>query len=267
MVDFQDIVNYFMDPHMIGYTTEKTIVLAIFFVIGVYVIYEILKRLNIKIDIRFAVAIAPFIVLGSILRVLVDSNVISSYPFNIIFVTPNIYLVIGLYVLSLLLFSVFLERKRGIAYHKIMFIVGLLSVALSILSIQFVNLQGILLASAFISPWLLFALLFKKWSLENRFATFTQMIDANVTYVTLSFFGAGGSSLGYVEQHFIPSFLINSFGPFSFIVVKAVAIIVFLVLIDRFSSDKNFNSYIKLMVAILGAATGGRDLLRLAAFV
>ena len=83
MVDFQDIVNYFMDPHMIGYTPEKTIVLAIFFVIGVYVIYEILKRLNIKIDIRFAVAIAPFIVLGSILRVLVDSNVISSYPFNI----------------------------------------------------------------------------------------------------------------------------------------------------------------------------------------
>ena len=212
-------------------------------------------------------AISPFVFLGSILRVLVDSRIINYFPLMVLLTTPNIYILIGLSVVSLLYFSLYLEKKKIIDYHKLMFLLGLFAVTFSITFIRFINLYGAFLVLIFIIPWLLFSLFFKIWSLENRLALFFQMFDANVTFVTLNFFGIGNSPFGYVEQHVVPSLLINFFGPYSFIIVKAIVVAIVLILIDKLSKDKEFNNYIKLIIGILGAATGGRDLLRLVALV
>ncbi len=265
MVGLRDVVSYFIDPNREGYTVPKTGVLAVLFVAGAYAIYEILGKLKVSIDARLAVAVSPFILLGSTLRVLVDSRIITGH-LAVIFTSPNVYLFIGVFSVSMLAISVLLERKKVIAYHKLMFLVGLAAVAISIMPVRFVNFQGIWLSSAFIFPWLLFSLLFKKWRPENRGVLLFQMFDANTTAVTLQFFGAA-TGFGYYEQHVLPTLLMDMFGPFSFVIVKAAVIITVLLLIDRFSDDKNFNNYVKLMVGILGAATGGRDFLRLAAFV
>ena len=262
MVGLSDIISYFTEPYKEGYTVSKTAVFAILFVIAAYVIYEILKKLKINIDKRLAVAVAPFVLLGSTARVLVDKGTISNPLYVTLFTSPNIYIIIAGFAIATLLISVFLERRKIIAYHKPMFIVGLFAAIFAIVHIQFVNIQGIFLSLGFWLPWLVFAFVFKKWSPENRGVLGLQMLDANATFVTLNFFGSG-----YVEQHVVPNLFINAFGPFSFVIVKAVAIVTVLILIDRFSDDKDFNNYMKLVIAILGAATGTGDFLRLSNFV
>ncbi len=266
MAGIDDIASYFTDPYRDGYTVSKTAVFALIFVVGAYAMYELLKRLKIKVDRRLAIAVAPFVLLGSTLRVLVDAGTISEWPYNILLTTPNSWLVIAAFTLGTLAISVFLERHKKIPYHKVMFAVGVVSVALAMAFLRPVNLYGILLSATFVLPWLLLAVFFKKWNLWNRLALLAQMVDANVTFVTLNFFGTA-TTFGYVEQHVLPNFFIGLLGPFSFIVIKAVVIIAALVLVDRLAEDKNFGNYIKLIIGILGAATGLRDFLRLAAFV
>ena len=88
--------------------------------------------------------------------------------------------------------------------------------------------------------------------------TLIQLFDGTATFVALNFFG-------YYEQHIIPTFIINLFGPISFIFIKLITVVAILVLIDRISPDKEFNNYLKLIIGILGGATGSRDFLALIA--
>jgi len=255
------ILNYFLNPYEEGYTIEKTLVFAVLFIVLAFVIYKILKRLKIKIDRRSIIAALPFVFFGSSLRVLVDNGIIKNQTLKILLTTPNIYIIISLFVISLLYFSVTLQKKKIAKYHKIMFSIGSTLFIVSLIFLHFVNFYGALLIFIFIFPWLLFCLFFKKWSFENRFALFFQMLDANATFVSLNFFPL------YKEQHVIPNFLISLFGPHSFVMVKFIAVVSILFLIDKFSKDRELNSYVKIIIGFLGAATGVRDSLRLIALV
>jgi len=86
------------------------------------------------------------------------------------------------------------------------------------------------------------------------------MFDATTTFTSLQFFN-------YREQHVVPSLFINLFSPVSFIILKAVAVVAILILIDKYSEDKEFANYLKLLIGILGGATSLRDFTRLVAFV
>jgi uncharacterized membrane protein len=255
------ILNYFLNPYEEGYTIEKTLVFALLFIVLAFVIYKLLKKLKIKIDRRLVIATLPFVFFGSSLRVIVDSGIIKNQTLKILLTTPNIYIIISMLILSLLYFSISLQKKKIAKYHKIMFSIGSTLFILSLTLLRFVNFYGALLIFLFIFPWLLFCLFFKKWSFENRFALFFQMLDANATFVSLNFFPL------YKEQHVIPNFIISLFGPYSFVIVKFITVFSILFLIDKFSKDKELNNYVKIIIGFLGAATGMRDSLRLIALV
>ena len=253
MITLEDVVSYFTNPTAIGYTPEKTLILASILVVIVYVIFEVLKKLKIKIDRRLAIGIIPYVILASTLRVLQDAKV-----FNTIWlITPGIYGTMITVILSILIVSFLIERKFSVPYFKTLFVVGLLGIAFFLPLLNFINTEGFLLVSAFYLPWVI--IFYKiRWTLANKLVTLAQMFDANATFVALQFFG-------YYEQHVVPSFFINIFSPVSFIFLKVVAIAVILVLIDRSKGDREFNNFLKLMIGILGLATGTRDFLRLLA--
>jgi uncharacterized membrane protein len=253
--DFGKILEYLLEPKKSGYDAPKTITYGLILVLAVYAIYKILKKIKVKIDRKLAVAVAPYVVLGSSLRVLEDMGLTSGY----FFVTPGIYFLVFLIVIATLLSALVLQRKKGVPYFKSVFIVGMLlmSVPLARIVVASQNIYGVLLVMASFLPWVI---IFKlaKWSVENKAATLLQLFDATVTFVSLQFFS-------FYEQHILPTALIDVFGPASFIIFKAVGIVALMLVIDRFSDDREFNTYIKLVIGILGAATGTRDLLALAA--
>jgi len=249
------LLDYFLYPQASGYDVPKTLLYGIVLVITAYLIYKLLKRLKVKVDRRLALAVAPYVIFGSAMRVLVDSHIFESY----FLVTPGIYFLVAAIVISLLSLSIILEKKRGIPYFKTLFIAGLLLLSFPLSFIRPVNLKGFLLIALLFVPWPLI-LKFVKWKDENKIVLVIHMFDATTTSTAMSFFG-------YYEQHVLPSFIISMSHPLFFIITKAIAIIAALIAIDKFSSDKEFNNYLKLCIGILGAATASRDFLRLLALV
>ena len=252
--EISKLLEYFLEPKRTRYDIPKTITYGFLFVVAAYGIYKLLKKLKIGINRELAIAAAPYVVLGSSTRVLEDMGLISGY----IFVTPSIYIFIFLITFGAILFSLFVEKKTNVPYFKITFLFGalLLSIPLSYISISLlhINLYGLYFVAIFFAPWLLLVRI--NWSLENKVVMLLQMFDATVTFVSLQFFS-------FYEQHILPTAFISVFGPASFIIVKAVVVVALLLAIDKLSKDREFNSYIKLVIGILGAATGIRDFLAL----
>ena len=256
-LDFLSNLDYFLWPKKSGYTPINTLLYGLILIVAIYAIYKILKKLRVKIDARLAVAVAPFVVWGAALRVMQDAGIVAGY----LFVTPGIYVFVFAVVLAVLLAAIFLERKKNIPYFKTLFLAGVLLVAFTLPNLNFVNYDGALLVLAFFLPWpIILFLLKKKWSAENKVVLAMHMFDASATAVSMQFFGYG-------EQHILPTYLINMLGPLSFIPIKLIAIVAVLLLIDKFSDDKEFNLYLKLCIGILGAATGARDFIGLLGLV
>ncbi|HKZ45638.1 MAG TPA: DUF63 family protein [archaeon] len=258
MVSLQDFLDYFIYPKKTGYDVPKTLTYALILVIAAYLIFKMLKKLKVKIDRRLVLAVSPYVLFGGSLRVVEDLGYMSS-P---IFVTPGIYFLIAFIFISVFLISLLIEKKRGIPYFKITFITGLLLFSFTLANISPTNLYGLFLVLVFLSPWAVVFFFFKRWNLANRITSLVQMFDATATFVALNFFGQNGIvDVGFYEQHVVPTFIINIFGPASFIIVKIIAVVLALFIIDRFSEDKEFGNYLKLIIGILGLATGTRDLL------
>lgn len=235
-----------------GYTIENTAVFSLLLLLSVYMIFKALKLLKVRIDGRLAVATSPFILLGSSIRVLKDSGILTSCLFQ----TPGIYFLTFALTFSTLFVSKVLERKRGIPYYKLTFVVGLLLLGPVLGFLDYENFMGVGYVLFFFLPWLIF-LRFLPWLKENKIITGIHVFDGTVTSVSMSFFG-------YHEQHILPSYFISLLRtPFSFVFLKFIVVVLVLFLLDKYSEDEEFRDYIKLIVGILGAATGIRSFLRL----
>lgn len=235
---------------MVGYNLFNTSVYALLFLSISYLLFLLLKKLRIKINWELTFTILPYVFLTSLLRVLRDNYIFTS----IIFTTPYLlFLVLSAFLLIFSL-SFFLHRKFKTPLLKPVGITGWFLVIFLLPLIKITNL-GALLVFLFFLPWLLtFFILPRKWKLENKLVASVQLFDANVTYTAMEFFG-------YEEQHVLPTFLIDRFGPFSFVLVKAVAVITILYLIDKFCEDKDLGRYLKLLIGIIGGITSTRDFL------
>jgi len=256
MVDLIEAVKWFFSEKTSGYTWETTLLYSTVLIIAAYLVFQTLKKLKVKIDKRLALSIAPFVIWGGALRSLQDAGFLTSFWFY----TPGIYFFVFFVVFSILLLSLILQKKLKLPYYKPMFVVGTLLAINAILEIKFQNWYGLILIIAFLAPFAIGFLLFKKWKLENRLVSIVQMFDAVTTFVSLQFFG-------YAEQHVLPNIFIGVFGPVSFIPLKFVGIVVILYLIDKYSKEREFNNYVKLVIAILGGATGSRDMFSMLSFV
>jgi len=235
-----------------GYTPESTTAFAITLIIFVYLIYKVLNKLKVKIDKRLGLAISPFIILGSSIRVLKDAGILTACVFQ----TPGIYFLTFGITFLILIISIILQRKKGIPYFKTMFLIGLILVSPVLGILKYRNFIGVAYILIWFIPWIVI-LKAIPWLSENKVITGVHMFDATTTFVSLNYFG-------YYEQHVLPRYIIELFGtPFSFIILKFIVIVSILLLIDNFSDDREFNNYIKLIIGILGASTGTRDFIRL----
>jgi uncharacterized membrane protein len=254
------LAEYFLSPESSGYDVPKTLTYALVLVAAVYVLYRILRKLGIRADKRLAVAVSPYVVLGAAVRVLEDAGTL---PDSFLFVTPMIYVLVFCVTFAVLLVSLLAQKKFGVPYHKPVFVAGILMLPFVLARLPAANLQAAVPVLLFFAPW---TLLFRsvKWSSQNRIVTLLHMFDSVTTAVALQFFG-------YSEQHVLPTAVIGVFGPFSFVLLKLAAVVTILFVIDKVSKgnaeSEDFASYLKLVIGILGAATGTRDFITLVAGV
>jgi len=254
------LAEYFLAPKSSGYDVPKTLTYALVLVAAVYVLYRILRKLGIRADKRLAIAVSPYVVLGAAVRVLEDAGTL---PDSFLFVTPMIYVLIFCVTSAVLLVSLLAQKKFGVPYHKPVFLAGVLILPFVLSHLPVANLQAAAIVFVFFAPWA-FVFRFVKWSGQNKAVTLLHVFDSTTTAVAMQFFG-------YYEQHVLPTVVIGALGPFSFVFVKLVAVVAILVAIGKFSGkdaeSKEFADYLKLVIGILGAATGTRDFITLVAGV
>lgn len=92
-----------------GYTILSEITYGIILIISLFIIYNILKKLKIVVDWRFCLSLLPFIIFGPVTRVLEDTQYFD-VPFVYWFISPLIYVQIGLFALFFVFLGYFFTR-------------------------------------------------------------------------------------------------------------------------------------------------------------
>jgi uncharacterized membrane protein len=114
-----------------GYTLLSELTYGIVLVFALYGLYKLLKKLDIRIDWYFCLALFPYILFGPVTRVLEDTNFFTE-PSVYWFISPLIYFQTTFYVLIFLLLGYYLQKK-AFTQKK----------ALSILILLFVLIDGL----------------------------------------------------------------------------------------------------------------------------
>ena len=264
--------QYFIDPVVqgTGYNVYNTLVYAVLLIIAVFATYTLLKKMKISIDNKFMLGVLPYVILGGLLRALEDA---SSY--GILFKTPIIYIVIFVIAFVSLLLSKIIELTgkrfaRSIDYYKTWSVIGFILVVASLTHIALRStfaFAAIITLAIFWSVLLIFlkkltekvAPKFSLLTWENTALIAVHMFDATTTFVALQYFP-------YFEQHVLPSFLINIFGPAVMFVLKFFVVGAVLYVLDKELKDRKDlekRKFIKLVILILGLAPGLRNFFRL----
>ncbi|MBN2102276.1 MAG: DUF63 family protein [Candidatus Aenigmarchaeota archaeon] len=270
--------EYFISPitsHS-GYNPINTFAYALIaIVLCFFVIYPFLNKRKIKFDINFALAVLPYVILGSTVRIFEESyssvflisRSASPLEFGYYFISPGIYVMIGLLTIFSLVISLKIGRKKKCNPLNVFRNVGIILSApvVSYHMFHFTHIEaflGILMTTAAVSGVVF--LVYRKAKNKlfndklNRLTLIGQALDGSATAIILQFYPV------YFEQHFLSSAIIQTFGPFAFLLVKVMVAIVVLYFIDYMLATKgvtkNFAGFVKILIIILGFATGTRDM-------
>ena len=118
-----------------GYTILSELTYGVILVCALYGLYKLLKKLEIKIDWHFCLALLPYILFGPVTRVLEDTNYFYE-PAVYWFISPLIYLQTTLYVLIFLFLGHYLQKKaytRRKTLYILLSIFGLIDIFYTII--------------------------------------------------------------------------------------------------------------------------------------
>jgi len=258
--------TFFILPLGRSYNPINSAVYALLLFAGIFLLSRVLPRLKVKVDGRFIIALLPFIVLGSCLRVFQDAQIVNS----VFLVSPLIYLLVFAYTIVCLLLSLLLAKKTGMRYHFPLFIFGIAPAAYFAfqLILRIINLESIVLTFAFsgVACFLSFVafyginrlIRFDKVALDLG-VVFSQMLDVSATFVGVTFYGYG-------EQHFLVRLVTEVFGSaLIFYLLDFVVIVLILLVLERLlRKEQELLGLFRLTLIVLGLAPAIRDILRVA---
>jgi uncharacterized membrane protein len=269
----QFIDQYYIHPIVNsgeGYNPVNTITYAIILGISLFALLKILDILKIKIDERFVISTAPFILFGASLRVIQDVGLLQP-PFSYMFITPLVYVLAAVITGTVLLTCIALERKGIVKdYAKPYFWTGVagIVIVLALLSTKHFSTAWwapiviVLLATTITGTIYLIARHFHWEFLTNRLNVAilaAHMFDASSTFTAIDIVG------GFAEKHVVPVFFINftNTAAVMFLLKLAVFIPVIYLIEKYFKDDPQLYYAIKFVLLVLGFGPGIRNTLAL----
>jgi len=272
-----------------GYTLLSEITYGIILIAALFVIYKLLKKLEITIDWRFCLALMPYILFGPVTRTLEDTNYFNE-PFVYWFISPLIYLQIAAYALLFLLLGYYLEQKynkRRLTVNTVVFLGGailllpsLYLIARWILGDQWSASAGVRfdvfaivigLVALIVGLVYLVAYLYRH---KENMAVYKNplnlailaghLIDGITSYISIKDPFLMG--LSYSEKHPASNALLEIWGPL-FPIAKFALVIVVIYVFDILYKEELKDHFtlvnlLKIGILILGFSPGLRDLLR-----
>jgi len=284
--------TYFVDPiiYNTGYNPVNTVAFAIILVVAVFLVYKLLKKMNITVDRKFFFGILPFVALGGVLRAWEDlleatggatNGVFKTFIVvdaagtarNTLLISPLIYVVMFVIALAALLIAKFVQYKKKIPYWKTWFVIGMILDVFVLAQLRFSSAFAFLAVVGITILWVALTLLAKYVSTqkiknfltnENAFLIDIHLFDATTTFVALQFPQQLG--INYFEQHVVAGFAIGLLGPASMFLLKLIVVPIVLYMFDKELNKKEDiekRTFLKIIVLILGMGPGLRNFLRM----
>ncbi|MHC1596669.1 MAG: DUF63 family protein [Candidatus Syntropharchaeales archaeon] len=262
------VYQYYIDPivHDTGYNPVNTLTWAIVLGLSLFGVLRLLKALEIRIDTRFIFSLIPYIFVGSTLRVIEDANLINP-PASYLLITPLIYFIVFLAVLTLLLISIRITPEFYALFGSFGMLWTLLNLAILILKVDALNLWVlpaiILIALGVIIPLYLILRVLNEILLpspENLAILGSHLLDASSTFIGVDY-------LSYQGKHVVERFLIEHTGTaLSMIPLKLIILLPLLYLLDRELKDEedaDLKGILILTLIVIGLAPAIRNTTRM----
>jgi uncharacterized membrane protein len=253
------IEEYFVDPikYSEGYNWVNTFTYGLILIIASYCLYQYLKT-RIRMDKRFYYSVSLFVLVGASFRVLKDMDVSESY----FLVTPLIYFLVFAITFTSLIVTV---KLFGENYYKYLGGIALIlfvgAAIILVINATTFNVEGfiyIVATAAAVSVIVYYTsqILALTFVTENIEIMAGHLLDASATSFGLAMYG-------YFEQHMLPGLFIDVFRtPFVMFPLKIGVVGLALYAVNDVK-EENYKNFLKLVILILGAAPGLRDLLRI----
>ena len=267
--------DYFVAPIMekTGYNLVNTLVYVAIAVAAVYIIFQIFKKYNVKIDTQFFWGTLTFVLFGSTARVVtdaVDGGVFTGvtpihqlildsgiYKYGFLTATPGIYIVVAGIFLSTFAILHYIKKPELLPY------VGLALFAFNfILLIPFMQYAWLAIP-VFIMAGIPAYIIYRKYGAEGAAVVFGHALDGAATFVIIDIFPMF-SGKSYFEQHVLSRAvgdLFNTYLTFFFLKVAIATAAVYLANKEKIKEDEKI--FLFLVIAIVGLAPGIRDVLRM----
>lgn len=275
------------------FTLVSEIVYGLVVAMALYGLYKILKKWKISVDYSFFLGILPFIIYGSVARVLEDAQLFNE-PIVFWFVTPLIYIQTLFFALLALFIGVYLHDIKKLTKLSVQHIVGIAGTLLLLPFLYYVilwmtgyawdgsneiftNVFLLVLLICFVIMILVYVFARygqRVWKdaaiyLEpfNLSMIFGHQLDGIASYISIYDPFNMGLPV-YIEKHPASDLLMQIWPPL-FPIVKFFLIFGIIYVLDiwykeELQSQKIFVNLLKIGIFILGFAPGLRDLLRVA---
>jgi uncharacterized membrane protein len=165
----------------------------------------------------------------------------------------------------MLLFYRYLEENHNLPYYIMWGLSGYTLALYNLIWLPLQNWHGLFLVLGIFLAWLVLLLITRKiipsfMSWWNFGVLGAHLFDASSTFVALYFFS------GFREIHVLGGFLTENYGAWTMFPMKLAVVSLVLYLIDKYSKDELETKYIKMIILLLGLATGLADLLKILSF-
>ncbi len=235
--------------------------------IAYFLVWKFFPRINVELDDYFIIALTPYIIFGSLLRVL-DDTVIMESPIRYLFITPIVYAVTLFIAIFLLLLTKAIAPKLNIHDWRALFggmgVVLSISVFVLLLSIMYrINQEwvhpevflwilglgtGLIILIYGISRFFGFSLMTNKL---NAIILWAHILNTLSTLIGVNIFSY------YVRGSLNP--LTGILGP-----VWTYLILPFLWILDtKFKNSDTLRNFVKFIILYIGLAPATRNILRL----
>jgi uncharacterized membrane protein len=256
--------------HDTSYNIVDTITYAIILGISIFAVLKLLHRLDVHVDREFIFATTPYILAGSTLRVIEDTNTIAA-PWKYLLITPPIYFLIFTITVLLLIISIKIAPKTKHNWRKIYTTLGItwftinLITLLTIKTPERIHILLLILTLAAITTATVYQ--------AARKINFHYLTDKlNITILAAHLFDAsstfiGVDLLGYYEKHVVPTLFIDITGTAAIMYpLKLIIFIPAIYLLDTELTEKKdhtLKNLIKLVILTLGLSPAIRNTLRM----
>ena len=273
------IFDYYINPiiHDTGYNPVNTLTWALILApLCLILVLKLLRRFRVAIDEAFIAAVSPYILLGAVLRVIEDAELISP-PISYMLISPLIYLLLIMYVISLLLITYKLCHRR---YKLVFASIGLISLIATLVIITVFNhvhehlwLPWVIPAVIGISGTITSIIYVVGTKLHLHFlhsrlslaALGAHMLDAASSYI-------GIDLLGYHGKHVLENLIVSHTGTAAGMFILKLGILIPGLYIldtqlgdDRDSDrDTELRNILLLAIIIVGLGPAARNTLRIA---